>query len=84
MLYSEKMDRYYTGIADDLVWRLERHNQGQGRYTKRGIPWKIVYTEDFDNKSDALKRESEIKSKKRISYIESLVNKQITQELFPA
>jgi putative endonuclease len=75
ILYSEKIDRYYTGITDDLPWRLERHNQGWGRYTKRGIPWKVVYTEEFENKSAALKREHEIKSKKRISYIESLVNK---------
>ncbi len=74
IIYSEKIDLFYTGVTDDLVWRLERHNQGWGRDTKRGIPWFIVHTEDYDNKSEALKREREIKSKKRRSYIESLVN----------
>ena len=38
--------------------------QGWGRYTKRGIPWKIVYSENYDNKSDALKLEHEIKNVK--------------------
>ena len=74
-IYSEKIDRYYTGITDDIDWRLERHNQGWGRYTKRGIPWKVVYTEKFENKSDALKREREIKSRKSRNYIESLIKK---------
>jgi putative endonuclease len=75
ILHSEKADRYYTGITDDLPWRLERHNQGWGRYTKRGIPWKIVYTEGFENKSDALKREREIKNRKSRMYIENLIKR---------
>jgi putative endonuclease len=75
IIYSEKIDRYYTGITDDIEWRLERHNQGWGRYTKRGIPWKVVYTEDFATKSDALKREREIKNRKSRNYIENLISK---------
>ena len=75
IIYSKKIDRYYTGVTEDLAWRLERHNQGWGRYTKRGIPWKVVYEEKFVTKSDALKREREIKSRKRRSYIKYLLNK---------
>ncbi len=75
IIYSEKIDRYYTGVTEDLPWRLERHNDGWGRHTKRGIPWKVVYEEKFVTKSDALKREREIKSRKRRSYIEYLLNK---------
>jgi len=43
IIYSEKLDRYYTGYTDDLEWRLERHNLGWGRYTKGGIPWESMY-----------------------------------------
>jgi putative endonuclease len=75
ILYSVKIDRYYVGITDDLDWRLERHNAGWGRYTKRGIPWKIVYTENYSSKSEALKREREIKRKKSRAYIEWLIKK---------
>jgi putative endonuclease len=74
ILYSEKMDRYYVGSTKDLKWRLERHNMGWGRFTKSGIPWRIVYYEKFDAKTAALKREREIKNKKSSKYIEKLIN----------
>jgi putative endonuclease len=73
IIYSAKIDRYYTGITDDLEWRLHRHNDGWGRFTKRGIPWKVVYTEKFETKSNALKRECEIKARKSKKYIENLI-----------
>ena len=74
ILYSDSIDRYYVGVTENLQWRLERHNEGWGRYTKRGIPWRIVYTETFENKSDALIREREIKRKKSREYIERLIH----------
>lgn len=73
ILYSSGIDRYYVGSTDDLQWRLERHNSGWGKYTKRGIPWKIVYYESFSSKSEAIKRENEIKNMKSRKYIESLI-----------
>jgi len=62
-------------MTDDLQWRLERHNLGWGRFTKSGIPWELIYYEIFTSKSDALKREREIKSKKSRKYIENLLKK---------
>ena len=35
---------------------------GWGRYTRKGIPWKIVYQEKYSTKTEALKREREIKA----------------------
>ena len=74
ILYSNKLDRYYTGSTDDLEWRLERHNSGWGRYTKKGIPWKLVYNEEYFTKTEALKREREIKKMKSRKYIEELIS----------
>lgn len=74
IIYSSKIDKYYVGSTRDLEWRLERHNLGWGKYTKRGIPWKIVYFEKFKIKSEALKREKEIKKMKSRSYVEKLIN----------
>ena len=74
ILYSFKIDRYYVGSTNDLNWRLERHNKGWGRYTKRGIPWKLVYSEIHQTKTEAIKREREIKNKKSRKYIENLIN----------
>jgi putative endonuclease len=50
IIYSEKIDRYYICVTGNLEWRLERHNAGWGKYTKRGIPWKVVYTENCKSK----------------------------------
>jgi putative endonuclease len=72
-LYSESKNKYYVGFTYDLVLRLERHNNGWSRSTKTGFPWKLVYHEEFITKSEAMKRESEIKRKKSRKYIEWLI-----------
>ena len=74
ILYSGKIDRYYIGSTYDIKWRLERHNMGWGKFTKYGIPWELVYSEQFETKAEALKREREIKKKKSRKYIEELIN----------
>jgi len=54
---------YYTGHAKNVKRRVEQHKKGQGaRYTKMHRPEKIVYVEEFNSRSDAMKREREIKS----------------------
>ena len=54
---------YYTGYAEDVKRRVERHKKGQGaRYTRMHEPEKIVYVEEFDSRSETMKREREIKS----------------------
>ncbi len=73
ILYSVSINKYYVGYTSDLKLRLERHNSGWGKFTKRGIPWRLVYFEKFNFKSDALKRESEIKKMKSRKYIEQLI-----------
>ena len=58
-----KDDSLYTGWCVDLEKRLELHNSGKGaKYTRSKRPCKLVYYEEIDNKSEALKRE--IASKK--------------------
>ena len=55
-------DTLYAGYTDDLSKRVAVHNQGKGaKYTRANKPIKIVYTKEFDNKSDALKEEFRIK-----------------------
>ena len=54
---------YYTGFAKDLKRRVEQHKKRQGaQYTRMHEPEKIVYVEEFSSRSEALKREREIKS----------------------
>ena len=56
----------YTGYTSDLEMREKQHNEGKGaRYTRGRGPVKIVYSERFQNKSNAMKREYQIKKMKR-------------------
>jgi putative endonuclease len=56
----------YTGITIDINRRIKEHNNGKGAKSLLGkLPVKLVYTEEFNNQSDAMKREREIKSWKR-------------------
>ena len=69
-----KIDKYYTGYTNNLQYRLERHNDGWGRYTGQGIPWKLVYHETYSLKPEAIRRENEIKKKKSRKYIQELIS----------
>jgi len=54
---------YYTGYASDVKTRFEQHRKGRGaRYTKIHKPEKIVYVEEVSSRSEAIKREREIKA----------------------
>jgi putative endonuclease len=52
----------YTGYAIDPHEREKVHNAGRGaRYTASRLPVALVYSECFDSKSEALKREHALK-----------------------
>lgn len=56
----------YTGWTNHLKERIEAHNAGKGaKYTKARRPVELVYFETFKYKSDALKREYQIKQLKK-------------------
>ena len=52
----------YTGWTNDIDKRFKAHDDGKGaKYTKGRRPLKLVYLEELETKSEALKRENEIK-----------------------
>ncbi len=56
----------YTGYTNDLDKRVKVHNENKGaKYTRGRTPVVLMYYEEFDNKSDAMKRESQIKKLRR-------------------
>ncbi|HEX2934427.1 MAG TPA: GIY-YIG nuclease family protein [Bacteroidales bacterium] len=62
ILRSLKDNKYYIGSTSDIEARLNYHNAGKQRSTKHRIPFVLVYSETFESKTDALKREKQIKS----------------------
>ncbi|WP_299336763.1 GIY-YIG nuclease family protein [uncultured Psychroserpens sp.] len=76
ILFSETIDTYYVGYTcDDLIERLRKHNTNHKGYTGRANDWKVVYSETFVSKTEAYKREREIKSKKSRVYIKWLIDR---------
>jgi len=63
---------YYVGSCEDVKERLNWHNKGLVKSTKRYIPWKLMHTEEYETLSEARKREMQIKSWKKRSAIERL------------
>ncbi|MCK4639977.1 MAG: GIY-YIG nuclease family protein [Candidatus Marinimicrobia bacterium] len=49
ILYSSIKDRYYIGQTQDIEGRLYEHNNRQSKSTRSGIPWKLVFTREFEN-----------------------------------
>ena len=66
----------YTGITNDLERRLMQHNGkmwGGARYTRAKGPVELVYIEKYETRSDASKREYQIKHSLNHAQKEELV-----------
>ena len=79
ILYSEKLNRYYVGYTNDFERRISEHNRIKGKYTDIGIPWIMVYSEDYSDKKSAMDRERFIKSKKSKQFISDLIAGKLAQ-----
>lgn len=56
----------YTGMTNDIEKRMLRHNNGRGaKYVRARLPFELMYTEACKTRSDACKREYEIKQMRR-------------------
>lgn len=57
----------YTGYTNNIKKRMQAHNSNNGaKYTRGRTPVLLKYFEEFDNKSDAMKREAQIKKMRRV------------------
>jgi putative endonuclease len=62
VLKSLKSDKHYVGSTHNVPERLKQNNRGICRYTKGHMPWKIVLTEPFTTRTEAIKQERFYKS----------------------
>ena len=65
----------YTGITTNLNRRIEEHNNSKlaAKYTKARRPVKLVYSQTFENRSEALKEEARIKKLTRSEKIKYFI-----------
>lgn len=71
----------YTGWTTDVQKRLEAHNSGKGaKYTRSRLPAELVYTEEYDDKIEAQKREYAIKQLSRLEK-EALIDNNYDEDI---
>ncbi len=61
ILQSELDGSFYKGYTSNTALRLQQHNNRESVYTAGKVPWKLVYVEELDSKTEALKREKNLK-----------------------
>jgi predicted GIY-YIG superfamily endonuclease len=74
ILYSQSLNQYYIGHSENIEERLYRHTNSGSKSTKKANDWVLKYTEEFSSRSEAMRREMQIKSKKSRKYIEWLIS----------
>ena len=74
IIYSMNADQYYIGhTGEKIEERIRKHLSNHDGFTSKSKDWKLVYTENFDTKTEAVHRESILKSWKSKKRIRKLV-----------
>ena len=61
VLISLKDKTTYIGSTENLEKRLKEHNQGKTKSIKHKVPFELVYSEAYCNRTQARKREIRLK-----------------------
>ncbi len=65
----------YTGYTSNIDRRMDQHANGKGsKYVRARLPFKLIYHERYNSKSEAMKREIAIKNMKRYQKIKLINN----------
>ncbi len=73
VLRSQTTGRFYIGHTENLIKRIFEHNNNRTPSIKNRGPWELFYSEAYETRSAAAKRERQIKKMKSRKFIESLV-----------
>ena len=64
ILQSQKDQKYYIGHTDNIERRLQEHNREKSRSVKNRAPFLVIHKEVLTTKTEAIKREKQIKKYK--------------------
>ncbi|GGH16702.1 GIY-YIG nuclease family protein [Pedobacter zeae] len=65
ILYSAARNKYYVGSTSNLQNRLKKHNTNHSGFTGHTGDWRIVWSEVFATRTQAILKEKEIKNWKQ-------------------
>ena len=75
VLKSIKDGIRYTGSGNDAQEGLRRHNKGDYRFTKGHRPWQLIYKEEYQTRSEAVRRERFLKSGQGRKFLDDIISK---------
>ncbi len=78
VLRPQKDGNFYVGYTKNVQKRLEEHNSGQVRSTKKRQPMKLIYWEGCIDQQNATRREKYLKSAWDKRYIKGRVKNYLT------
>jgi putative endonuclease len=73
VLKSSTARKTYVGFTTNLERRLREHNHGNHSYTKKHIPWSVLYEEKYLTPVEARKREKYFKSAAGRRYLKKYI-----------
>jgi len=62
IIQSQKDGKLYKGFTSNVEKRVKAHNRGEVKSTRKRKPFKLIYQEEYESKTEALKREKFLKS----------------------
>ncbi len=74
ILQSQSTGRFYVGQTEHLKERVAYHNANYSLSLRNRGPWKLMYSEQYEPRSEAMRREQYIKRQKDRCFIEALVS----------
>ncbi|HXF48612.1 MAG TPA: GIY-YIG nuclease family protein [Verrucomicrobiae bacterium] len=75
ILRSRIDGKLYVGQTKNLARRLELHNLGAVKSTRRRMPFDLVWAEEFSSRGEAIKKERFLKSLEGSTFKKALVEK---------
>ncbi len=74
-IYNSQNDKIYIGQTSDLEKRIESHNKKVGKHftSKFKGEWKLIYSESFSTRSEAISREKQLKSSRGRDFIKNYI-----------
>ena len=59
------INKSYVGFTNDLVKRINKHNNNQGAKSTKGYKWELIYKKRFYSKNIALSFEYKLKKDRK-------------------
>ncbi len=72
VLKSDSTHKRYIGQTQNINKRISDHNNDESRYAKGRCPWKLVYSERYGTRTEAILREKYLKTGVGREFLDSL------------